>query len=157
MTALTPVNDTSSPYHKMTLPLDPTNGTPYAINPFTGKALPHANPSLTSQEAKFAAFHPQILKNMNILAQQQKRMAASQGGMPPASPLSPEAGAAPKVATAAKDAQVTPNPKAQKATTKHSFTVKVKGREVGIDLKESFTNHDAEGIAYVKKVSPSDW
>lgn len=155
MTAFTPVNDTASPYHRMTFPMDPTSGAAYVVNPITGQALPHASKDLTTPEAKVAALHPQIRQNMDLLVQQQQRMAASQGGMPPASQLPPRV--APKVSAAAQDAKITPDPKAQKATASHSFTVKIRGREERVELEKSLTVHDAEGIAYVKKVKPSVW
>ncbi|MCH9632830.1 MAG: hypothetical protein S4CHLAM6_11730 [Chlamydiae bacterium] len=153
MTTFQPVNDTSSPYHGMALPVDPTSGSPYAVNPFTGVKLPHAAPGLTTHEQRIAALHPQIRENMRLLAQQQS--AQSKGRMPSASPLPP--GSTPQVSAAAEKAKVAFNPKAQKATTTHSFDLTIQGKEQSIKLTESFTKHDAEGIAVAKKVSPSVW
>ena len=148
MTSTLPtVENKKSPYYRMALPFNPITRETYAYNPSTGKELPHAKEK--TQNEQFAALDPLIQQNIHTLIESQK--AAQMQKQIPELSMQPK-GSKSKVSQAAKSV-IKQNPNAKKATTAHSFNFK----KQLVKFKEDYTDFDAQGVAYQKKVDPLTW
>ncbi len=170
--SINPVSDKTNPFCGMILPFDIEKREAYTHNPITGAALPQVNQGqLPEQVAQ--AFGPEMLRNVQLfqsmrpdqqgeisriqqvhlqqLAEHRARMAAAQGRpLPHATPLPP--GSSPGITSAATSA-IKSNPNAQLAKSDHSF----KYGDHEIKLTSAYTKPNAEGICYLRFVSPITW